>query len=74
MAEAGGKLVLKMGPKPMKFDLAHWDRDVFVYQPVGEMAGGLSGVRFSIDADGRAERVVVENLDVNGQGAFSRAK
>ena len=74
VAEAGGKLVLKMGPKPMKFDLAHWDRDVFVYQPVGEMAGGLSGVRFSIDADGRAERVVVENLDVNGQGAFSRAK
>ena len=39
---------------------------------VGEMAGGLSGVTFAVGPDRRASRVVVENLDVNGQGTFTR--
>ncbi len=74
VAEGGGKLVLRMGPKPIEFELAHWDRDVFAYQPVGEMAGGLSGVRFSIDSAGQADRVLIENLNIHGQGTFSRVK
>lgn len=73
VAEESGALVLRMGPKPLEFPLTPWDRDVFVYQPVGEMAGGASGVRFSIDPSGRADRVLIENLDVYGQGAFRRA-
>lgn len=65
-----GSLALLLGPKPMRFDLRHWDRDVFIYQPTGESAGGPAGVRFSIGPDGKATQVLVENLDIHGQGTF----
>jgi hypothetical protein len=58
----------------MEFELRHWDRDVFIYQPTGENAGGLSGVRFSIDSGRQADRVLIENLNVHDQGTFSRVK
>jgi CubicO group peptidase (beta-lactamase class C family) len=74
LVENQGKLTLRLGPKPLEFPLQHWDRDTFIYQPTGEMAGGPSGVCFSVAPDGQADRVLVENLDANGQGAFSRAK
>jgi CubicO group peptidase (beta-lactamase class C family) len=74
LAERDGKLVLRLGPQPMEFPLTHWDRDTFVYQPTGEMAGGPSGVCFSVAPDGQADRVLIENLDVHGQGTFSRMK
>ncbi len=74
LAERDDKLVLRLGPKPMEFELRHWDRDVFIYQPVGESAGGLAGVRFSIDPVREAERVLIENLNIHGQGTFSRVK
>ena len=45
---------------------------MFLYQPVGEMAGGLSAVTFWLGPDRTAMRVVVENLDVHGQGTFTR--
>jgi hypothetical protein len=61
-----------MGPKPAEFPLRHWDRDVFLYQPVGEMAGGLSAVTFTVGPDRRARAVVIENLDGHGQGTFAR--
>jgi hypothetical protein len=38
--EKGGALLLRLGPKQTSFPLRHWDRDVFLYQPVGEMAAG----------------------------------
>jgi hypothetical protein len=69
-----GKLVLRIGPKPMALELRHYDRDVFLYQPVGESAGGLSGVCFSIDPTRQADRVLIENLNLHGQGTFSRVK
>ena len=69
-----GRLVLRIGPKPLEFPLRHYDRDVFVYQPTGESAGGPSGVRFSIDPDRQADRVLIENLNIHGQGAFTRVK
>jgi CubicO group peptidase (beta-lactamase class C family) len=69
--EKEGGLRLRMGPKPMAFPLRHWDRDVFLYQPVGEMAGGLSGVMFTVGPDRRGTGVVIENLDVHGQGKFT---
>jgi hypothetical protein len=71
--EEGGALVLGMGPQKASFPLRHWNRDVFIYQPVGESAGGLSGVTFRIGPDGKATEVVVENLNIFGQGTFPRA-
>lgn len=74
VAEKNGGLVLRMGPKPLEFTLKHWDRDIFTYQPIGENAGGLSGVTFTIAPGGQAERVLIENLNIHGQGGFARIK
>jgi hypothetical protein len=46
---------------------------VFLYQPAGEMAAGLSAVTFTVGPSGQATKVAVEDLDVHGQGAFTRA-
>ena len=70
-AENGG-LVLRLGPRRMAFPLRHWDRDVFAYQPTGENAAGLSGVTFQVEPGPSATLVVVEALDVHGQGTFTR--
>jgi CubicO group peptidase (beta-lactamase class C family) len=72
VVEKEGSLHLRMGPKKTALPLRHWDRDVFLYQPVGEMAGGLSGVTFWVGPDRRSTRVVIENLDVTRQGTFTR--
>src|SRR5262249_50208694 len=72
VVEKEGGLQLRMGPKKTGFPLRHWDRDVFIYQPVGEMASGLSGVIFRIGPDSRATTVAVENLDIHDQGTFTR--
>jgi hypothetical protein len=45
---------------------------VFAYQPTGENAAGLSGVTFQVEPGPSATRVVVEALDVHGQGTFTR--
>jgi CubicO group peptidase (beta-lactamase class C family) len=73
VVESDGALHLRLGPKRTSFRLRHWDRDVFVYQPTGESAGGPSGVRFSVGPAREATSVLVENLDVDGQGTFPRA-
>src|SRR5262249_26014893 len=72
IVDRGGDLAMKLGPKLRSYSLAHWDRDVFLYQPVGEMSGGLSAMAFTIGADQKAASVTVENLDVDGQGTFER--
>jgi CubicO group peptidase (beta-lactamase class C family) len=69
-ADAG--LVLKLGPRQDSFALRHFERDVFAYQPVGENAYGPSAVIFMVGADQRATSVTIENLDIKGQGRFSR--
>jgi CubicO group peptidase (beta-lactamase class C family) len=68
----GGGLVLTQGPHKAPFPLTHFARDVFTYQPVGENAYGLSAVTFTAGAEGKATRVVVENLDIRAQGTFTR--
>ena len=70
----GDRLVLRLGPRPMEFELRHYDRDVFLYQPLGESAGGPAGVRFSVDPSRQADRVLVENLNIHGLGSFARVK
>jgi hypothetical protein len=72
IAPKGGALLLSLGPKKTSFALRHWDRDGFIYQPVGESAGGLSGVTFWVGPDQKASKVVIENLNTNGQGTFTR--
>jgi hypothetical protein len=52
--------------------LQHFDRDVFTYQPVSENAYGPSAVTFNVGPAGKATAVVIENLDVEGQGTFTR--
>jgi hypothetical protein len=67
-------LSLRLGPKPSGFTLRHWDRDLFIYQPTGENAGGPGGLRFAIAPDGAADSVLIENLNTHGQGTFLRMK
>jgi CubicO group peptidase (beta-lactamase class C family) len=74
VAEKGGELTLGLGPKLERFAMTHWDRDIFWFQPIGEMAAGRSGVIFSVGPDGRAGSVLIENLDVNGLGRFKRVE
>lgn len=73
IAEKDGTLLARLGPRKTSFPLRHWDRDVFLNQPAGEMAAGLSAVTFTLGPDGKGTSVVVENLDVDGQGTFRRA-
>ncbi len=70
VAEKGGSLVLRMGPKKNSYPLTHFDRDVFTYQPIGEMSAVGSGVTFTIGASQSATQVVIENLDIHGDGTF----
>jgi hypothetical protein len=72
VAAPKGALELRMGPRKTAHPLRHWDRDVFLYEPAGEMASGLSAVSFRIDPDRRAAAVVIDNLNVHGQGTFAR--
>ncbi|SIO67403.1 CubicO group peptidase, beta-lactamase class C family [Singulisphaera sp. GP187] len=70
--EQDGSLRLSIGQTMNTFALRHRDRDVFTYQPEGEMAGGPSAVTFWVVPDRKAARVVIENLDIRGQGTFTR--
>ena len=69
-----GSLILRIGPKALEFSLRHFDRDVFIYQPTGESAGGPAGLRFAVEPGGRADRVLIENLNNDGLGSFLRVK
>ncbi len=64
---------MTLGPRGMTFPLGHWDRDTFTYQTVGENAVGLSGVTFQIGPDGAASGLTIENLNVSGDGVFTRS-
>jgi CubicO group peptidase (beta-lactamase class C family) len=68
-----GELVIVQGPKNKAFPMKHYDRDTFTYETAGENAVGRSGVTFTIRPDGKATQVVVENLNVHGEGTFKRA-
>jgi CubicO group peptidase (beta-lactamase class C family) len=69
--EADGLAIIE-GPHKMTFPLKHYDRDLFTYKTEGENAVGATGVTFTIGADGTATTVVVENLNVRGEGTFKR--
>jgi CubicO group peptidase (beta-lactamase class C family) len=66
-------LVLRIGPKPLKFPLTHYDRDTFSWQPTGENAAGRSGLSFLIGPDGTAFAFRDEYLAVDGAGVLLRS-
>jgi CubicO group peptidase (beta-lactamase class C family) len=72
IVEQKGKLTMKQGPKPLAYPLTHYDHDTFYYETTGENAVGLSGVTFTMDGTGKALRVLVENLNKEGLGTFTR--
>src|SRR5206468_429205 len=72
--EKDGELAIVQGPKSKTFPMKHYDRDTFTYETAGENAVGRSGITFIIGPDGKANQVVVENLNVRGEGTFKRAE
>jgi CubicO group peptidase (beta-lactamase class C family) len=70
--ESGDGLAIVEGPHKMAFPLKHHDRDLFTYESEGENAVGMTGVTFTIGADGKTTTVVVENLNLRGDGIFQR--
>src|SRR5438445_4473878 len=69
-----GGLVIVQGPNNKTFPMKHYDRDTFTYETEGENAVGRSGITFTVGPDGKAAQVVVENLNVRGEGTFKRAQ
>jgi CubicO group peptidase (beta-lactamase class C family) len=70
--EKDSGLAIVQGPKNKTFPMKHYDRDTFTYETEDENAVGKSGITFTIGPDGKATQVVVENLNVRGQGTFKR--
>jgi hypothetical protein len=70
----GGGLAVLLGPARTEFPLKHYDRDVFSYQPVGENAYGPSGVVFTVGWDGRATSMLIEILNITGEGTFRKVE
>jgi len=73
IVEKGGGLAIIEGPEKKKaLPMKHYDHDTFTYETEGENAVGASGIIFTIGPDGKASDVLVENLNVRGEGAFKR--
>ena len=70
--EKDSGLAIVQGPKNKTFPMKHYDRDTFAYETEGENAVGTSGITFTIGPDGKATHVLVENLNVRGEGSFKR--
>ena len=52
--------------------MTHWDRDTFTYETEGESSVGTAGVLFTMGPENKARRVLVENLNIHGEGIFDR--
>src|SRR5438132_5104657 len=70
--EKDSGLAILQGPENKTFPMNHYDRDTFTYETEGENAVGRSGITFTIGPDGKASQVLVENLNVRGEGVFKR--
>lgn len=71
----GTQLVLTMGPNGQAFPLRHWDANVFVFEPEGEIAapGSRSAVSFAMgQGGGMAQSLTVEIFNENGLGTLVR--
>ncbi len=72
IVEKDGGLAIVEGPKNQTFPMKHYDRDTFTYETEGENAVARSGITFTVGPDGKAAQVLVENLNVRGEGTFKR--
>ena len=72
VVEKDSGVAIVEGPKNKTFPMKHYDRDTFTYETEGENAVGTSGITFTIGPDGKATHVLVENLNVRGEGTFKR--
>ncbi|MDF2621113.1 MAG: beta-lactamase [Xanthobacteraceae bacterium] len=73
VAAVGDKLELRLGPQgKARFPLTHFNRDVFIYYPTPELPDMPVGVNFSLDPDGTARAVTLEDLDGFGLGTLAR--
>jgi CubicO group peptidase (beta-lactamase class C family) len=71
--EKDGGLAMVLGPLKKNFPIKHYDRDTFTYVSQGENEVGASGVTFTLGADGKATKTVIENLNELGEGTFTRS-
>jgi hypothetical protein len=70
----GDALVLHLGPDQTAYSMRHYSHDTFLFQPIGENAGGESAVSFTIEPNGLAGAVTIEILDLSHQGTFKRSE
>lgn len=72
--QRGDQLVLLLGPVPKVLPLQHWDGNVFVFEPDGEIApaGSRSAVSFAIGPGGVADSLSIELYEETGLGTLSR--
>ncbi|MFV0416776.1 MAG: serine hydrolase [Chthoniobacterales bacterium] len=66
------KLELLLGPKKAVCPLTHWDRDTFYLESGNESFIGKSGAFFLLDAENKAHSVLLEVLNQDGLGTFTR--
>lgn len=69
----GDALVMFCGPEPQRFEMIHYDRDVFAYQPRGENASVMSAVTFTVGDESLATELLIDYFNIRGQGTFWRA-
>lgn len=69
----GGALHVLIGPRPIDYELSHWDGDLFAFFPVGENALGISAATFTFPGhSSRARTLTLEYYDPTGLGTFMR--
>jgi hypothetical protein len=67
ITEAGGKLMLALGPK-LNVPLQHWDGNVFTFEFVTENAPPGTISKATFDGD----KLVLEYFDEGGKGTFTK--
>lgn len=72
IVETDGTLALHLGPAGKRFALTHFNRDVFVYNPMAEAPRARVGVNFLIGPDCRAVEVTIEDLNAYEMGRLTR--
>lgn len=68
------QLVMTLGPKSQHYPLTHWSSNTFSVAPrsENEPKGSLSSVNFSLSGSGDARQFVVDYLNQNGLGRWTR--
>ena len=74
VTESSGTLALTLGPSSETVPLRHWNGDVFVFEPKGEIApaGSRSMVTFHTDAGGTAQSLTIELYEESGHATLTR--